>query len=165
MNLNIINANSTMNIKNYSKVPSFGLAKLNDLGKETADTFQFKRNNFLNSDMYKKQGFFDKSLLAKKLDKGEDFSRLCKMYGCTKNAKDNADFIKNQILTSKSSSALKQIDEENLAEGLKALYYGNFDNPELSVSQTKKLLEMTVDYMEPSEYVKNVGILEAGTHL
>ena len=157
---NVSFSDKSIKIKNTQ---SFGMARLNQLGRETSDKFEFQRNTFLNGKMYEKQGLFEASLLSKKIENNEDFAKLCKIYGCTKNAKDNADFIKNQVLVQKSFASIKKVEEENLAEGLLALYYSNFDNPELSVKQTRQLLEMASDYMSPEEYIKNVGLLEAGT--
>lgn len=146
-----------------SSVPSFGLAKLNDLGRKTADSFGYQNNEFLNADMFRKQGFFQKSQLTRELAAGSDFVDICRQYGCTNNAKTNAEFIENQVLTSKSDAALKRIDSDKQHEGLFKLYLHNYDNPELSLRATKGLLDKIKASMAPEEYVKNVGILEAGT--
>ncbi len=143
--------------------PSFGFAKLNDIGRTTADSFGYQHNEFLDASMFRKQGIFKKSVLSTRLTEGESFSDICETYGCTNNAKTNAEFINNQILSSKSSSALRRLNDDELRAGLSLLYKCNYDNPELSLRETKALLEMLREFLEPEEYIKQVGLLEAGT--
>lgn len=158
----ITNVSTPMVSKNLSN-PSFGLAKLNTLGRTTADSFGYQNNQFLNSDMFKKQGIFQKSQLTQALAEDADFVQLCTTYGCSNNAKTNAEFIQNQILSSKSDSAMKKVDSEELNEGLLKLYWHNYDNPQLSLKSTKELLEKAKSAIAPEEYVKNVGLLQAGS--
>ncbi len=159
----ITNVTMTNVSKNLSARPSFGFAKLNDLGRTTADSFGYQKNQFLNADMFRKQGFFHKSQLSKELGSGTDFVDICQNYGCTNNAKTNAEFIENQILSSKSEASIKRLDEDAQREGFLRLYMHNYDNPELSLKSTKMLLEKIKEAMSPEEYIKHTGILEAGT--
>ena len=55
------------NVKSYSNnsTPSFGLAKLNDRARNGADSFGYENNNYLSSDLLKKQGVLSKSALTK----------------------------------------------------------------------------------------------------
>ncbi len=151
--------------KNVLSTPSFGFAKLNDLGRTTADSFGYQNNQFLNADMFRKQGLFHKSQLAKELERGADFVDICTTYGCSNNSKTNSEFIENQILSSKSDSALKRVNPDSKKEGFMKLYLHNYDNPELSLRTTRILLEKVKDSFSPEEYVKHIGILEAGTKL
>lgn len=152
------------NIQAKKAVPSFGMARLNDLGRESADSFGYTQNEFLNADMFKKNGLFKKeSLLSKELRKtGTTFQAVCEEYGCSNNAKTNAEFIVNQILSPKSSKALSQLSDEDYSNGLMVLYQTNYDNPELSTKHTKELLDMLKDFMQVEDYIKNVGILAEG---
>ena len=144
--------------------PSFGFAKLNDLGRQSADSFGYQQNYFVDSNMFNKPGFFQrKSLLASKIDEGCDFVGLCKAYGCTQNPKANAEFIVNQVLSPKSASSINNQEEKQMADGLIALYNGNYDNPDLDLKHTKALLGMISELIQPEEYVKNVGILDVGS--
>ncbi len=162
----ITNVSMPITSKNVSlhSAPSFGFAKLNEVGRASADSFEYRKNDFLNGELFKKQGFFKQSALRKALLDGDSgFSQLCTDYGCTNNPKANADFIVNQILSSKSSTALRNIDENEKTSGLLKLYTYNYDNPQLSLADTKKLLELAKDSMAAEDYIKNVGILQAGT--
>ena len=156
-------------ITNFSKsisiksTPSFGLARLNQLGRESADSFGYQHNNFLESDMFKKQGLFKKTALSTMIADGEDFAGICREYGCSKNANTNAQFIINQILNPKSKSALKSLDQDEYADGLITLYKNNYDNPELSQIQTRELLLCIKPFIESQEFVKHAGILAEGT--
>ena len=159
----ITNVSTQMVTKNVSLKPSFGFAKLNTLGRTTADSFGYQNNEFINADMFKKQGIFKKSQLAQELSDGGDFVEICTLYGCSKNAKTNAEFIKNQILSSKYSSAVKDVEPEKQNEGLLKLYWHNYDNPELSLKSTQELLEKVKESISSDDYVKNVGLLQAGS--
>ncbi len=144
-------------------MPSFGFAKLNNLGRQSADSFGYQHNKFLNSEMFKRTGFFQrKTFLASQLDKGADFVSICTDYGCSENSKANAEFIVNQILSEKSASSMAKLEEEVRAEGLIKLYNSNYDNPDLDLKHTKALLSMISELIDPNDYVKNVGLLEAG---
>ena len=159
----ITNVSMSSVSRKVSLTPSFGLAKLNDLGRTTADSFGYQNNRFLKADMFRKQSFFQKSQLTRELDDGNSFVQLCTIYGCTNNAKTNAEFIENQILSSKSDAAIKKLDSDEQYEALLKLYMHNYDNPELSLKSTKSLLERVKASISPEEYVKHVGILQAGT--
>ena len=133
------------------------------MGRTTADSFGYQNNHFLNADMFRKQGFFQKSQLSRELAAGTDFVDICTQYGCTNNSKTNAEFIENQVLSSKSDSALKKMDPDKQHDGLLKLYLYNYDNPELSLRATKGLLEKIKGSISHEEYIKHVGIVEAGT--
>lgn len=160
--LSISSPSISLNSQKLS-APSFGFAKLNDIGRATADSFGYQHNEFLDVALFRKQGIFKKSALSSKLSDGEKFSDICKTYGCTNNSKTNAEFINSQILSSKSSSALKKLNSDELKTGLSLLYMSNYDNPELSLNETKALLQMLRESLEPGEYIKHIGLLEAGT--
>ncbi|MCD7740402.1 MAG: hypothetical protein LUH11_03540 [Candidatus Gastranaerophilales bacterium] len=158
-------------ISNYSaapkisqnNAPSFGFARMNDLGMATADSFGYKRNEFIDGSMFRKQGMFQQSILSRKVKNKENFVDLCRTYGCSQNPKANADFIKNQIVNNKSIKAVsKNVNQEDLKKGLGALYLANYDNPDLSLKMTKALLELAKESMEPEEFVKHSGLLEVG---
>lgn len=148
-----IQANST---------PAFGFAKLNETGRETADTFGYENHEFLNENLFKKQGFFAKSALASELRNGADFMTLCTDYGCTKNGKANAEFIRTQILSKKSNSAIANLDDATRTNALKTLLFANYDNPELTKKETDDLLEIVRDSIENTEYVKLAGLIKVG---
>lgn len=143
--------------------PSFGFAALNPLGKRTSDSFGYTRNRFLDPNMFKKQGIFEKSALSAKLARGDNFVDICNYYGCTNNSKTNADFIVNQILSPKSATAISNLSDEDYEKGLMSLYTSNYDNPKLSYHHTRQLLEMLNGVMEEEDFVKYSGILEVGT--
>lgn len=143
--------------------PSFGLAKLNETGARTADTFGFQRNEFLNDRLFEKQGLFKKAAISSELSAGKNFVDICNEYGCSPMAGANAAFIQNQILSKKGNSATKGIDQAVITQGLMKLYENNYDNPELSLKDTKALLEKVKESMAPGAYIQNIGLLEAGT--
>ncbi|MCD7779596.1 MAG: hypothetical protein LUH05_02860 [Candidatus Gastranaerophilales bacterium] len=162
----ITKISSSMAVQNVqsNSSPSFGMARLNTLGRATADTFGYKENQFLDGNMFKKQGIFTKPCLTEKLEAGEDFVTICNDYGCTKNPKTNAEFIKAQILSGKSDKAIKSaVKSKDIAGGLVNLYVANYDNPELSTGSTKALLDLIKNTMKPEEYVQQIGLLEVGT--
>lgn len=142
--------------------PSFGLAKLNKTGEQTAEAFGFQRNDFLNDKLYEKQGLFKKAAISVELEKGKDFVDICSEYGCSSLAGANASFIQNQILSKKGISAVKKIDKDAVTEGLMKLYENNYDNPALSLKDTKALLEKVKESMAPGAYIQNIGLLDAG---
>lgn len=157
---------SVQNVKSINNTtkstPSFGFARLNSLGRESADTFGYQNNSFLNSDMFRKQGLFRRSTLSTMLSKGENFKDLCSAYGCSKNAKTNAEFITTQILSGKSREAIQKLPKEDVEEGLTNLYFSNYDNPELNLKQTKDLLNFVKEYITPEDFIKHAGILAEG---
>ena len=135
--------------------PSFGFARLNNKGRETAQVFGLPSNNFLNDDLFQRQGLFKKSALESALESGKKFTQICDEYGCGQLGGANASFIEAQILS--------RIPADELQKGFLALYTANYDNPQLSKKTTRELLEKIKDYMAPEEYVKNVGLLDCGT--
>ena len=143
--------------------PSFGFARLNNKGRETAQVFGLPSNNFLNDDLFQRQGLFKKSALESALESGKKFTQICDEYGCGQLGGANASFIEAQILSRKGANALKRIPADELQKGFLALYTANYDNPQLSKKTTRELLEKIKDYMAPEEYVKNVGLLDCGT--
>lgn len=144
---------------------SFGLARLNEIGRQSADSFEMHQNTFLDSNMFKKESFlFGRPAIIAKLKAGDSFSDICKDYGCSRNAKSNAQFIKAQIINNSANNQFhKYIDEETISAGILSLYEHNYDNPELSLKDTKKLLDLASASMSTPEYVQNVGLLDAGT--
>ena len=143
--------------------PSFGFARLNEYGRTTADSFNYTHNTFLHQDMFRRQGIFRKSAIEKELD-NLDFDEICTKYGCTENGAENAAFIKSQILSKKGQKAYEfLVTKEERDRGLRALYSANYDNPDLTLNDTKELLELAKTSMDNDEYIKNVGLLEAGT--
>ena len=154
---------TTPRVKSTSNVsPSFGLARLNEKGINAVDKFGYQKNSFLDSRMFEQQGLFSKSALTKKLANGSDFAALCTKYGCTNNAKTNAQFIKTQILSGKSKKAINNVEQEQRQAGLVSLFKANYDNPRLTVKETKALLEEVKDAIGDEEYVKFTGLLDVG---
>lgn len=153
------------NISYKQSSPSFGFAKLNELGRESADSFEMQENTFLDPSMFKKASFFASGpAILGKLKNGENFTDICRDYGCSKNAKTNAEFIKTQIINRGANYYFhKYVEEEELSDALLSLYEYNYDNPELSTKDTRKLLELSRYSMESSEYIQNVGLLQVGT--
>ena len=143
--------------------PSFGLAKLNEKGRETADSFGYANNEFLNEALFKRHGFLSKPALVKELNNGADFSTLCKDYGCSKNGKANAEFIRTQILPKKSQASINAIEPSTRASALIELFKSNYDNPELSASETDALLELIKDDIQNTEYAQYAGLIKIGT--
>lgn len=142
--------------------PSFGFAKLNETGAKTAETFGFQRNEFLNDRLFEKQGLFKKAAISRELSAGKDFVDICSEYGCSSMAGANAAFIQNQILSRKGNAATRGIDKATVTQGLMKLYENNYDNPELSLNDTKALLEKIKESMAPGAYIQNIGLLNAG---
>ena len=149
-------------LKSVNSTPAFGLAKLNERGKVTADSFGYQRNQFLNDRLFEKQGLFKKAAISQELAAGKTFMDICTEYGCSPMAGANASFIETQILTRKGESAIKGIDPAAVQEGLMKLYDHNYDNPELSLNSTKALLDKIKDSLDPTIYVQNIGMFEVG---
>lgn len=147
--------------KTANKV-SFGMANLNEIGRQSEDSFGYQANSFLDTNMYKKTPLFQDAAIKAKLE-NEKFEDICLEYGCTTNPKANADFIKNQVLSSKGEKATKTVEEDSLQKGLQALYKHNYDNPALSADNTKALLEKIKDSLPSEEYIQQVGVMNAGT--
>lgn len=165
MNISRISSGVTFSAPNTVKTtaPAFGLAKLNERGVQTADSFGWTRNEFMNARLFERQGFFSKPAILSELSNPERFPQVCIEYGCTNNAKSNADFITTQILPKKAQKAIKgKVEPTFISEGLTRLYECNFDNPELSLADTKALLDLIKDDMPDTEYVKNIGFFEVG---
>ena len=146
-----------------SYTTSFGLARLTQQGKNAAKIFGYKENSFVNDDMFHKQGIFEKSALSVELSKGKSFENICKEYATSNLGAINASFIKNQILSKKAKRVLKSVPKSSLEAGFKILYDNNYDNPQLSVKDTKKLIEKYKPFISNGDYMKNIGLLEAGT--
>ncbi len=142
--------------------PSFGFAKLNNKGRESAQGFGLPSNNFLNNDLFQKQGLFKKSALESELESGKKFTQICEKYGCGQYGGANASFIESQILSRKGANVIKKIPTDELQKGFLALYSANYDNPQLSRKTTRELLEKIKDFIPSEEYVKNVGLLDCG---
>ena len=153
--------------------PSFGQAKFNESARNLADSFEKSDNSYLDPAVYKKS-FLGRLALSKKLDAGEGFQELCFDYGCTLNPKANAKFIRNHIFgwnTRDYFFARHEVGSREYAESLIMLYNLNYDNPELSVKETKKLLAAAKDAsddclylrnrMTDEDYLKNLGLLDA----
>ena len=156
---------SPISVKNLSvkSTPAFGFAKLNDTGRQIADSFGFTQHPFLNEKLFKRQGFFErKSALTTELNNGADFQTLCTDYGCSKNGKANAEFIRTQILSPKSASALKGLSEDSRSAGLKLLFENNYDNPELTKKETDALLELISNSIETTVYAQYAGLIKVG---
>ncbi len=144
--------------------PSFGMAQLNDFGKQVAKELEQPRNKYLNQKMYEKQGWREPAAIQVELQKGKgNFSEICEKYGCTNNAKANADFIRNQVLSKKGYEATKKVDELEYYNGLNALYTANYDNPELSSLHTTALLKQLKGTIPNEKYIQQVGLLSEGT--
>ncbi len=143
--------------------PAFGMAKLNERGVQTADSFGWTRNEFINARLFEKQGFFSKPAILSELSETKPFPQLCIEYGCSNNSKANAEFIRTQILPKKAQKGIKAgVDPTLVSQGLSRLYESNYDNPELSLQETKALLELVKGDMPDTEYVKNIGFFEVG---
>lgn len=145
-----------------NSTPAFGFAKLNETGRTTADTFGYESHDFLNEKLFKRQGLLSKSALAVELNNGANFAEVCIDYGCSKNGKSNAEFIRTQILSGKSNSVISKLDDTERFEGLKSLFFANYDNPELTKKETDDLLEIVKESIENTEYVKLAGLIKVG---
>ena len=149
-------------LKSVKSTPAFGLAKLNETGMRTADSFGYQRNTFLNDRLFEKQGIFRKAAISEELAAGKSFVDVCTEYGCSPMAGANASFIQTQILTKKGQSAIKGIDPSTVQDGLLKLYECNYDNPELPLKDTRALLDLVKDSLDPTVYVQNIGLFEVG---
>ena len=71
--------------------------------------------------------------------------------------------VKAQNINVKKSSKwakfIKTINDQDRRAGLLELWDRNFDNPELSKKDTKALLELIKDDIDPVIYIQNQGIL------
>ena len=149
---------------NRYNTQTFGMARLNQEGREGAKSCGYQKHEFLDQKMFKRPGIFaEKSRLAEKLEKHANFVTLCEQYGCTKDGLNNANFINNQIFHQKSKQALENIPKDTYKDGMLKLYYTNFDNPNLSVDATSALLETVKDFISLDEYFSASGILQSGT--
>ena len=148
--------------KTVLSTPSFGMAKLNEIGRRAAKDFGFNEHKFLDQRMFAKQ-IFTTPAIMNHLEDGETFSYICKTYGCSSNGKANAKFINTQIL---GNAALKQsVDEKDYKAALLSLLKKNYDNGDFSKSCTMRLLEILKDDLTRADsvYVKYAGILDVGT--
>ena len=146
-----------------SSTPAFGFAKLNETGRRTSDEFGYQNNSFLNENMFKRQSFFQgKTALTTELNNGADFVTLCTDYGCSKNGKANAEFIRTQILSSRSAVSINALSEDTRNQGLRTLFENNYDNPELTKKETDALLELVKPSIGETEYVKYAGLIKVG---
>ena len=149
--------------RSIESTPAFGFAKLNDTGRQIADSFGYTQHSYLNENLFKRQGLFEKkSALTTELNNGADFQTLCTVYGCSNNGKANAEFIRTQILSSKSASALKGLSADSRNAGLKSLFENNYDNPELTKKETDALLELISKSIEATEYAQYAGLIKVG---
>ena len=149
--------------RSIESTPAFGFAKLNDTGRQIADSFGYPQHSYLKEDLFKRQGFFERnSALTTALNNGADFQTLCTDYGCSKNGKANAEFIRTQILSPKSASALKGLSEDSRSAGLKSLFENNYDNPELTKKETDALLGLISERIEPTQYAQYAGLIKVG---
>lgn len=153
---------NTKSISPRQASPSFGFAKLNDVGRRSADEFGYQHNDFLNNRLFVKQKLFRKAAIAEELKSGKTLMQICEQYGCTNNPSANAAFIESQILSSKGVSALRTVEEAEAADALIRLYDFNYDNPQLSLKSTKALLERISENIQPSDYIKHRGLLDVG---
>ena len=64
-------------LKSVNATPAFGLAKLNETGMRTADSFGYQRNTFLNDRLFEKQGIFKKAAISEELAAGKSFVDIC----------------------------------------------------------------------------------------
>ena len=62
-------------------------------------------------------------------------------------------------MSKKGSKFIKTINDQDRRAGLLELWDRNFDNPELSKKDTKALLELIKDDIDPVIYIQNQGIL------
>ena len=148
----------------YAATPAFGMAKMTKTGRQIANMYGYHTHSFLDPKMYTKPSVFDaKSALAERLDKHEDFAKICIDYGCTQNGENNAKFIRYQILSPKSQAAINRVADNAYSHGILSLYYNNYDNPFLSAHNTAKLLQMAKDFMDLDQYTKAYGMLDVGT--
>ena len=144
--------------------PSFGFARLDEKGRAGADMLNYRNNTLTHRDTrpYDKPSFlhsYKKMPLASLMAAGHTFEEICQKYGSSDNAELNADFIKNSILSKKGSKFIKTINDQDRRAGLLELWDRNFDNPELSKKDTKALLELIKDDIDPVIYIQNQGIL------
>ena len=163
MNMKISLCPSSVKTIAPTSTPAFCQARLNDTGRATADSFGYQNNQFLNENLFKPQSFWErKSALTLALNNGADFGTLCEDYGCSKNGKANAEFIRTQILSKKSSTALQSLSEDVRSAGLKKLFENNYDNPELTKKETDALLEVIKPTIDVADYVKYAGLIKVG---
>ena len=160
ISLSPMNSSSIHSVKSS---PAFGLAKLNEKGREIADSFGYTTNDYLNETLFKKQGLFCKPALVQELNNGSDFATLCSDYGCSKNCKANAEFIRTQVLSKKSQATINSLASDVRSSALISLFKANYDNPELSVKETDDLLDMIKDDIQNTEYAQYAGLIKIGT--
>lgn len=143
--------------------PSFGLARLSQQGLEAASAFGYPSNGdtFLRADLFDKQkGRVKNTPISQVLGKGITLEQIAQDYGCSDNPVANADFIKNCILSKKGQKAIKNINPADRSLALACLWDKNYDNPELSAKDTRALLELLKEDIEPHIYIQNRGMLE-----
>ena len=149
------------NVSMLNFKPSFGLAKLSKEGANAAAAFGYPANNFLNDDLFCKQkGRTKNTPLAQAIGAGVTLEQLARDYGCTNVPSANAEFIKNCVLSKKGQKTIKNLTPADRTAALLTLWDKNYDNPELSAKDTKALLELIKDDIEPHLYIQSKGMLE-----
>ncbi len=144
--------NVTMN----SMRPSFGMARLQESARETAQNdFGFERNQFINGNMFKKPG-----AIGQAIHESSDFCGICHVFGESKNGKANAEFIKKQILSRQGEKAISRaVEDRDYEAAIVSLVQHNYDNPNLSKKDTVALLEKARSLFADAEYRKYQGLL------
>ena len=143
------------NITANSMSPSFGMARLTKVAQQSAEGLGVGRNEFINSDLFRKKGAIGEVLA----EGGVNYGTICEQYGCNNNGKTSAEFIRTQVLSKKADKATSGVSDEEYSETMRKLFYANYDNPELKAPETLKLLEKARSAMAPQEYTVAAGLL------
>lgn len=173
-----MNITTTPSFIQAKSTPAFGFAKIRkEAQKEVAKTKIFAEGNtYLDPKMFTKS-VWGKPTLQKQAEKvlanikkgyvegqGDttlEFNKICESCGCSQNAKDNAQFIKTQILDKDCLASVKNVvKEKEFKEAMVLLVDKNYDNPYLTKNETLDLLDAAKDCFEtPQEYMQKYGFI------
>ena len=157
---------------------SFGMAEFSPQGKKYADEVKAGTWNTYNDEcFYKKTSIFGKPEFTKYLeckvplkseitpDGLQDACTTIEIHGTGTNAGTNARFTK-QLIHPKTQkhieklSALKPAACDEIVSAERKVFDANWDNPELTKGETRKLLDAVQSTMAPEEYIKLTGVIE-----
>jgi len=156
---------------------SFGMAKFSKEGMRLAqEAGAGEYTEFNNEDFYKRVGlsrppfarYIADEIPAKKVASQEAVERVEDVmvkHGAGNNAKTNARFAK-QFMHPSTKRHVNQLYKrqpevhDEIMKTARVIFDSNWNNPELSKGETKRLLDAVKSTMSDAEYVKWSGIIE-----
>lgn len=166
-----------MNLSSLNNV-SFGMAKVSKKGAENAkNVLDIKTNYYNDSKLYENPSFSITtpallSYINKTGDAGrEKAQKTILRHGNSNCADKNAAFITGQLLKPKTQDYIKSLARQGsspadrkyyneLIDTEEAILFRNWDNPKLSLKDTRKLLDAVAPKYSAKEYAMWQGILD-----